>query len=140
MRTVADLMITNLITLRENDSLAKAKALMQEKNIRNIPIVNDEGECVGMLTQREYLRHAFHLVSQFGTQQISKKEQQTPISNAMNKDILTVSPETDLDMAAEFFIENKYGCLPVTQDNKLIGIITPVDFVKLAHKMLTESK
>ena len=53
MRTVADLMITNLITLRENDSLAKAKALMQEKNIRNIPIVNDAGECVGMLTQRE---------------------------------------------------------------------------------------
>ena len=57
----------------------------------------------------------------------------------MNKDILTVSPDTGLDMAAEFFIENKYGCLPVTQDNKLIGILTPVDFVKLAHKMLTES-
>ena len=79
MRTVADLMITHLITLRENDSLAKAKALMQEKNIRNIPIVNDAGECVGMLTQREYLRHAFHLVSQFGTQQMSKKNSKRPL-------------------------------------------------------------
>ncbi|ETI57735.1 CBS domain-containing protein [Marinomonas profundimaris] len=139
MRTVADLMITNLVTLKENDSLAKAKELMHEKNIRNIPIVDDEGECVGMLTQREYLRHAFHLVSQFGTQLLLKKEQQTPIANAMNKDILTVSPETDLDMAAEFFIENKYGCLPVTQNGKLVGILTPVDFVKLAHKMLKGS-
>lgn len=139
MRTVADLMITNLVTLKENDSLAKAKELMHEKNIRNIPIVDDEGECVGMLTQREYLRHAFHLVSQFGTQLLLKKEQQTPIANAMNRDILTVSPETDLDMAAEFFIENKYGCLPVTQNGKLVGILTPVDFVKLAHKMLKES-
>jgi CBS domain-containing protein len=139
MHTVADLMITNLVTLKENDSLAKAKELMHEKNIRNIPIVDDEGECVGMLTQREYLRHAFHLVSQFGTQLLLKKEQQTPIANAMNRDILTVSPETDLDMAAEFFIENKYGCLPVTQNGKLVGILTPVDFVKLAHKMLKES-
>ncbi|MEP7729733.1 CBS domain-containing protein [Marinomonas primoryensis] len=139
MNTVADLMTTDLITLRENDSLAKAKALMHEKNIRNIPIINDEGECVGMLTQREYLRHAFHLVSQFGTQHISKKEQQTPIANAMNKDTLTISPETELSMAAEFFIENKYGCLPVIQNDKLVGILTPVDFVKLALKMLNES-
>lgn len=37
MRTVADLMITNLITLRENDSLAKAKALMQEKTLGTSP-------------------------------------------------------------------------------------------------------
>ncbi|NVK72772.1 CBS domain-containing protein [Marinomonas sp. CT5] len=139
MRTVADLMITNLITLKENDSLAKAKALMNDKNIRNLPIVNDEGECIGLLTQREYLRHAFYLVSQFGTQQLSHKEEQTPVAKAMNTDILTITPSTDLDVAAEFFIENKYGCLPVTQDNKLIGILTPVDFVKLAHKMLTES-
>ncbi|KZN13801.1 CBS domain-containing protein [Marinomonas sp. TW1] len=136
MQTVADLMVTKLITLRENDSLATAKTIMQEKNIRNIPIINDENECVGMLTQREYLRHAFHLVSQFGTQQLSKKEQQTPISNAMNKDILTISPEMPLDTAAEFFIDNKYGCLPVIANNTLVGILTPVDFVKLAHKML----
>ena len=139
MQTVADLMVTNLITLRANDSLATAKALMHEKNIRNIPIINDEDECVGILTQREYLRHAFHLVSQFGTQQISKKEQQTPISNAMNKDILTISPDSDLSAAAEFFIENKYGCLPVTQDNKLVGILTPIDFVKLASSMLKDA-
>lgn len=70
---------------------------------------------------------------------LDAQEQQTPIANAMNKDILTIRPETHLDLAAEFFIENKYGCLPVTQDNKLVGILTPVDFVKLAHKMLTES-
>ncbi|MEP0073855.1 MAG: CBS domain-containing protein [Marinomonas sp.] len=139
MQTVADLMSKNLITLKENDSLAKAKELMHEKNIRNIPVINDQEECVGMLTQREYLRHAFHLVSQFGTQQISKKEQQTPIANAMNKDILTVSPDMKLSAAAEFFIENKYGCLPVIQENKLVGILTPVDFVKLANKMLKES-
>ncbi|MBJ7537967.1 CBS domain-containing protein [Marinomonas transparens] len=136
MRTVADLMMKNLITLKETDSLAQAKALMQEKNIRNIPIINDAGECVGMLTQREYLRHAFHLVSQFGTQMLSQKEEQTTVASAMNKDILTLSPNIALDTAAEFFIENKYGSLPVIEDNKLVGILTPVDFVKLAHEML----
>lgn len=138
MKKVADLMIKNVITLKEDNSLAAAKALMHEKNIRNIPIVNENGECVGMLTQREYLRHAFYLVSQFGTQQIAKKEEQTPISKAMTKDMLTITPEIDLSTAAEFFIENKYGCLPVVENNKLVGILTPVDFVKLAHTLLME--
>lgn len=138
MKTVADLMITKLVTLKENDSLATAKTLMHDKNIRNLPIVNEAGECIGLLTQREYLRHAFYLVSQFGTQQLSNKEEQTPVSKAMNKDILTISPTTDLDVAAEFFIENKYGCLPVVEGNKLVGILTPVDFVKLAHSFLTK--
>lgn len=138
MRTVADLMITDLVTLKENDSLAKAKTFMSEKNIRNLPVVDDEGNCLGMLTQREYLKHAFYLVSQFGTQQLTKKEEQTPVRNAMNKDILTVSPSQSLKMAAEFFIENKYGSLPVVEDGKLVGILSPVDFVKLAYDMLDQ--
>lgn len=136
MQTVADLMITDLVTLKESDSLAKAKALMSEKNIRNLPVVDDEGNCLGMLTQREYLKHAFYLVSQFGTHQLAKKEEQTPVRNAMNKDILTVSASLSLRTAAEFFIENKYGSLPVVEDSKLIGILSPIDFVKLAHDML----
>ena len=136
MQTVADLMITNLVTLKESDSMAKAKALMAEKNIRNLPVINDEDTCVGMLTQREYLKHAFYLVSQFGTQQLTKKEEQTPVRNAMNKDILSIEPSLSLKTAAEFFIENKYGSLPVVEDGKLVGILSPVDFVKLAHSML----
>ena len=91
-------------------------------------------------TQREYLKHAFYLVSQFGTQQLAKKEEQTPVAKAMNRDMLTVTPQTELDTAAEFFIANKYGCLPVVEDNKLVGILTPVDFVKLAHRLINQQK
>lgn len=136
MRTVADLMITDLITLKESDSLAKAKALMTEKNIRNLPVVDEDGRCLGMLTQREYLKHAFYLVSQFGTQQLQKKEEQTPVRNAMNKDILTVDPSLSLKTAAEFFIENKYGSLPVVENGRVVGILSPIDFVKLAYETL----
>ena len=56
----------------------------------------------------------------------------------MNKDILTVSASQSLRTAAEFFIENKYGSLPVVEDNKLIGILSPIDFVKLAYDMLDQ--
>lgn len=136
MQTVADLMITDLITLKESDSMAKAKQLMAEKNIRNLPVVDEQGQCLGMLTQREYLKHAFYLVSQFGTQMLHKKEEQTPVRNAMNKDILTIAPDLSLKAAAEFFIENKYGCLLVAEDSRIVGIITPIDFVKLAHSLL----
>jgi CBS domain-containing protein len=55
----------------------------------------------------------------------------------MNKDMLTITPDTQLDTAAEFFIENKYGCLPVVDGGRLVGLITPIDFVKLAHRLIT---
>ncbi|ADZ92808.1 CBS domain-containing protein [Marinomonas mediterranea] len=139
MKKVVDLMITDLVTIKETDSLATAKELMAEKNIRNLPVVDNDGQCLGMLTQREYLKHAFYLVSQFGTQLLSKKEAQTPVKNAMNTDILTLTPDTDLDIAAQFFISNKYGSLPVVDNDKLVGILTPVDFVKLAHTYLKDA-
>ena len=50
MQTVADLMITNLVTLKESDSLATAKALMSEKNIRNLPVI-DDGKYVGFISK-----------------------------------------------------------------------------------------
>lgn len=140
VQTVSELMVTNLVTLTESASLADAKKIMQDKNIRNLPILDEQGQCIGMLTQREYLKHAFYLVSQFGTGMLSKKEAQTPVSKAMNSDMLTIEKDTHLDTAAEFFVENKYGCLPVVDQGKLVGILTPIDFVKLARSLLSEKQ
>lgn len=71
---------------------------------------------------------------------LSKKEAQTPVSKAMNTDMLTIEKDTHLDTAAEFFVENKYGCLPVVDKGALVGILTPIDFVKLARSLLTQKQ
>jgi CBS domain-containing protein len=48
----------------------------------------------------------------------------------MGKKVTTTSPNTLLTEAAEIMFRNKFGCLPVTEDGKLVGILTEADFVK----------
>ncbi|TBR37602.1 CBS domain-containing protein [Marinomonas agarivorans] len=136
MQNVADLMTTNLTTLNGNASLTDAKNLMQEHNIRNLPIVDDDGKWLGMLTQREYLRHAFYLVSTFGTKLLAKKESDTKVASIANTEMVTLARDASLESAADLFIEHKYVCLPIVDQDVLVGILTPIDFVKLARDQL----
>lgn len=139
VQTVMDLMTTNLMTLNGNASLTDAKNLMQEQNIRNLPIVDDDGKWIGMLTQKEYLRHAFYLVSTFGAKLLAKKELDTAVSAIVNTDMVSLEKHTPLQEAADLFIEHKYVCLPIVDQGVLVGILTPIDFVKLARNQLIKT-
>jgi Predicted transcriptional regulator, contains C-terminal CBS domains len=117
---VADLMTSQLRCLRETDDLASAMAAMQELFIRHIPVVDDEGHLSGLVSQRDLLSLEH------------RKDLGTPLREVMRTDVVTVTSDTPIRAAAETMIYNKYGCLPVVDAGKLVGIITETDFLKLA--------
>jgi CBS domain-containing membrane protein len=117
---VADLMTSQLRCLKETNSLADAMAAMQELFIRHIPVVDEAKRLAGLVTQRDLLSLEH------------KKDPSTPLREIMCSDVTTVHPTTSLRAAAETMIYNKYGCLPVVEDGRLVGIITETDFLKLA--------
>ena len=117
---VSDLMTRKLRTLGANASVEDALNLLEELFVRHVPIVDEEGRLLGLVTQRDLLswRH--------------RKMPDAPIREIMCTDLVTASPSQTLRSAAETMIFNKYGCLPVVDDGKLVGIITETDFLKLA--------
>lgn len=117
---VADLMTTQLRSLRETDSLSDAMATMQELFIRHMPVVDDAGQLAGLVTHRDLLALEH------------KKDGGTPLRDVMRTDVITVAPDTALRTAAETMIFHKFGCLPVVDNGLLVGIITETDFLKLA--------
>ena len=67
MKTVADIMTTEVVSLKDNDNLHQGRMLMKEYNIRHLPIVTEaSGEFVGLLTQRDILNMAFNVVEKYG--------------------------------------------------------------------------
>ena len=54
----------------------------------------------------------------------------------MARDAAHAAPDTPLTVAAQYFLDFKNDCLPVLQDGKLVGIVSPVDFVRLALDFL----
>jgi len=114
-------MIQDPITLNVDAKVADALRLMKENSIGGIPVVDDEHKLIGIVTNRD-LRF--------------QKKMDEPVVNVMTKDnIITTQKNTDLSKAEDILQEHKIEKLPVVdKQNKLIGLITYRDIIKLKER------
>lgn len=114
-------MIYDPVTIKRGSSVADALGLMAEYKIGGIPVVDDEGHLVGIVTNRD-LRF--------------EKDHNKRIDEVMTKsNIVTTNQTTDLEAAAQILQEHKIEKLPVVdKDNKLVGLITYKDITKAKDK------
>lgn len=137
IHTVAQLMTADPLCVTRGANLKDAHDLMREKNVRHIPVIDDKGELIGMLTQKIMIAKVMGLMAQYGANILERKEKQQPVTELMVTDFATVTAEQPLNEVARFFVENRHGCLPVVDtENKLKGILTSSDFVRLAAQLL----
>ena len=128
---VRDLMSSNVFASKPDDSVAELRDLMYEHNVRHIPVVDSDGDLVGVVSQRDLLRNS--LVEQSDVPGFLEDEilNRVRVDELMTTDPEAVDPESDIRNAADLMIENKYGCLPVVEGRRLVGILTESDFVRL---------
>lgn len=138
-RTLRELMTHQVISCLAEDNLLSAHTLMRQHGFRHIPVVDRHQQYLGVVTQKDVLREAFLIVEQAGAHALSEREEKTLLRDVMSKDITAVDPEMSLLAAGEFFVAKKHGCLPVVENNKLVGIVTAADFVKLCVEFLQKS-
>lgn len=139
MYRVADIMTTGVISLKQTDDLHQARMLLKEYSIRHLPVLDEDGEFVGLLTQRDILNMAFNVVENYGFSKLKSREQRTQVKEVMDTDCTTIKSTAALTTAGAFFVEHKHSCLPVVDDGELVGILTSVDFVKLCLQLLDEA-
>ena len=131
---VSDLMTSRVFTLRRTDTLQDVRSLMQLAKIRHIPVTEDGDRFVGLLTHRDLLGYAVSHLAEINREEQEEIESSILVGDIMQTDVRTVAPDTLLREAAE------YGCLPVLDgDNKLVGIITEADFLRLAIALLHDA-
>jgi len=126
---VRDLMTSEVHSVHPTSTLAELLDLLQERNIRHVPVVDDEGELVGLVTQRDLLRRS---LAARGDLPLTVREEvvaHRTVDEFMTAGVMTVDPDAPLGEAAELILDNKLGCLPVVEGPHLVGIITESDFV-----------
>jgi CBS domain-containing protein len=125
--SVGDFMSRELVTVEECDDLALAEQMLRLGGIRHLPVVRDR-KLVGLLTHRDLLRSA-----------ATRPAKTTLARDVMTREPVTVRSTTSLVQAARVMLANKFGCLPVCEeDGTLIGIITEADFVRFAADMVQD--
>ncbi len=136
MLTISDLMIRKVFTLKSHDTLRDARSLMNLVRIRHIPIVDNDDVFRGLLTHRDILAATVSRLADVDEDLQNELDAGIPIKEIMQTDVLTVPETLPLRQAAQLLLEHKYGCLPVLDRDKLIGIVTEADFLRLTISLL----
>jgi CBS domain-containing membrane protein len=136
MLKVTDLMTTKVFSLQDSDNLQTARSIMSLGRIRHIPIVDNEKSFVGLLTHRDLLSVTISRLAEIEAHVQDEIDASIPIREIMRRDVTTIPEDMDLRDAAEILLKHKYGCLPVVRQNRLVGILTEADFLKLTISLM----
>jgi CBS domain-containing protein len=131
-RYVRDLMTTNTVTLERNEALRTADDVMRLGRIRHLPIVDEDGTLVGIVSQRDLFHSGLVRALGFGTHAHGRALESLSLKEAMHTEVVTASPDELLSDAARRMLEKKIGCLVVIDKDQIVGILTESDFVRLA--------
>ena len=132
MFSIEAIMSTNLITVPPAATLAEARALMHDNRIHHIPVVEND-KLVGLVTLTNVLGATDSFLRD---PQNRIHANEILVEDAMVSDVATVDVNASLRHAALFIEKHKIGCLPVMNDDQLVGIITDTDFVAVAINLL----
>lgn len=116
-------MTANPYTISSNAPINEVIELMREKGLKRIPVVDGE-KVVGMVTQSDLQKVTPTKLTTLSIFELNYLLSKVKVSDAMTKDVITVSPDALLEEAAMLMREKKVSALAVVQDNKLVGIIT----------------
>jgi len=127
---VRDLMSDHVISVHPGDSVDKVYDAMTERGIRHIAVIDDEGDLVGLVSHRDLLRHALIERSDLPFFLQRAVLRRTLAEEVMTSEVETAEPDLPLSEAARIMFENKFGCLPVVEGWRVVGILTESDFVR----------
>ncbi|MEM9195349.1 MAG: CBS domain-containing protein [Myxococcota bacterium] len=128
---VRDLMTSRVFALTAGQSLTLAETAMRSQRIRHIPVIDGERRLLGLVTHRDLLAAKVSRVLPMDKEDRSEFEFAIPVSSLMQKTVWSVSPTTPALNAARLLRDHKFGCLPVLEDGRLVGIVTEADFLRL---------
>jgi acetoin utilization protein AcuB len=123
---VEEIMKTEIVTVTPTVSIAETMRLMETKKIRHIPVIDAEQQLVGIVTLSD-IRDAAPSIFRANEH---VEDMQNPVDTIMKKDVITGHPLDFVEEIAAVFYEHKIGCLPITNDRKLVGIVTETDLLR----------
>ena len=124
---VEEVMMTDVLSVHPYDIVELAADMLNWAKVRYIPVENDQGEFVGLLTSRLIMR----TLRKFN----HKRLKDIQVQELMIENPFTVQPDQKLVEAMRIMEENKIGCLPVVHRDKLVGLLTETEFFQLSKRL-----
>lgn len=126
---VEQYMVTDLRTVNEDEPIDLVANLMDWNHIHHIPVEDNDHRLVGLVSHRPLLRF-------LASDEARRADGPIPTSTVMARDLITIGPDMGTLEAIDLMRQHKISCLPVVQDDRLIGLVTEHDFMSIARVLL----
>lgn len=128
MTQAADVMTENPVTIRATSSVGEAARLLDRLAIRHLPVIDAEGEVVGMISDRD-LRGAPAAADEELAPSVPPASAR--VADVMSTDVIAAAPDDDLIAIAQMMVDGRVGAVPIVDnDGGLCGIVSYVDILR----------
>ena len=134
---VEDIMTRDVVTLTPEHTLRDAIDLLRSKRIRHLPVVEAQ-RLVGIVTDRDVKRATPSVLAGVNRDEYDNTLLTIKVSQLMTREPITVPRKSALKSAVEIFINRKVGALPVVDNDRLVGILTELDILRVAYDLLPD--
>jgi len=134
---VKDYMTRHPVMAEPTMSIVEAQGIMAETQVRHLPVVETGKRLVGLVT-RQTLRIPPTELASLNVWEITRFLSNLKLGDVMvrGENVVTTAPDVALEQAAQMMIQHKVGCLPVLDEDVVVGIITEIDMMSQLTALL----
>jgi acetoin utilization protein AcuB len=133
---VADCMTRGVASVRAHALARGAAEMMRTRRIRHLPVVDGDGELVGIVTDRDLRQVLFDPRVQPWAGRLARRLRMMTVGDVMTRAVVTTRPEMPLREAARLMHEGKIGALPVVAGGRIVGMLSEIDVLKTFSRAL----
>ena len=135
---IREIMRTNVATVKPGSSVKEAFEIMRQGHFRHLPVVDKAGKVQGILSDRDIRNVTVILDRDVQGPEDYLIPDRAKVTDVMVPVPVTASPDEDVLWAVELMQKHGFSCLPVLDREKLVGIVTVSDLLKLLGKLLRQ--
>ena len=128
MLEAKDIMRTDLITVTKQTPVHEAIDILAENKITGLPVVDDNGRLVGIVSEKDVLVMAYRKITDTCNEAMNSRK----ITDVMTSEVVSFRPADNLADICQCFMNNNFRRVPVLDDGRLVGIISRKDIVSCA--------
>ena len=133
---VGERMSHPVITVSPKTPMPEAHKLMRDEKVRRLPVVDNRGKLVGIVSESDFLHASPSDVSSLSVWEMNYMLSKITVAKIMTSAVITTQTDIPIEDAARKMVDSKIGGLPVVKEGELVGIITETDLFKVFLEML----
>jgi acetoin utilization protein AcuB len=129
-RQVRDWMTAHPYTCTPETTLADANDILDERNFRRLPVVDEVGDLIGMLSRSDLRSASPSSITSLSLFEVNYMWAKLTVSDVMTVEVATITPQDSMRQAGELMLAHKVSALPVVEGQRLVGILTETDMLR----------